>query len=276
MGRLKARGYYYGARISSWLGQHERAVSLCEAALRCTDYSGAHKLLARLELPGEDYFSLLARIHAHLRPRTYVEIGVDQGRSFEIVGPDTLTLGVDPEPRIQQALTGRQRVYAQTSDAFFASHDVRAELGGLPVELAFIDGMHQMEFALRDFLNIERYCTPRSVILIHDVYPIDAKSAARERVSAFWSGDIWRLIVLLKRHRPDLTVHTIGAFPTGLALVQKPDPGSRLLETDYEKLVSEALAMDLSALDGRKKEMLNFLPNDWPAIRAQLDRSAAF
>jgi hypothetical protein len=37
---------------------------------------------------------------------------------------------------------------------------VRALLGGLPVELGFIDGMHLFEFALRDFMNLERLCTP--------------------------------------------------------------------------------------------------------------------
>ena len=273
--RNLARSLYYRARVNAWLGRGERARALCEAALGCGDYSKAHKLLSALELPGEDYFRLLARIHAYLRPRTYVEIGVDQGRSFEIVGADTLTLGIDPNPRIRRPLTPRQKVYAQTSDDFFASHDVRAELGGQAVELAFIDGMHQMEFALRDFINLERCCTPRSIILIHDVYPIDAKSAARERQSSFWSGDIWRLILILKKHRPDLLLHTIGTGPTGLALVQKLDPSSTHLGSHYQQVVEEVMALDLSALDGRKKQMLNFLPNDWAAIRAQLDRSAA-
>ena len=90
-----------------------------------------------------------------------------------------------------------------------------SELGGKTVDLAFIDGMHQFEFALRDFINVEKLCSPDSVILIHDVYPIDATSAARERISWFWSGDIWRLILMLKKYRPDLTVNVIGAAANG-------------------------------------------------------------
>ena len=267
---------YYRARISRWLGLRAGAVRSCEAALRQADYIKAYQLLAAMDLPGESYFRLMAHIHAYLKPATYVEIGVDEGESLQIVQPETLTLGIDPEPRVKQALTPRQKIYAQTSDDFFATHDVLAELGGRPVELAFIDGMHQMEFALRDLINLERYCTPRSVVLIHDVYPIDEKSAARERQTAFWSGDIWRLVVLLRRHRPDLVVHTIGAWPTGLAMVQKLDPQSRLLRDRYPSLVDEALAMPLSALDGRKKETLGFMPNEWPLVKAQLDRSGGF
>lgn len=276
MSRSLARMLYYRARISRWLGLRAGAVRSCEAALRQADYIKAYQLLAAMDLPGESYFRLMAHIHAYLKPATYVEIGVDEGESLQIVQPETLTLGIDPEPRVKQALTPRQKIYAQTSDDFFATHDVLAELGGRPVELAFIDGMHQMEFALRDLINLERYCTPRSVVLIHDVYPIDEKSAVRERQTAFWSGDIWRLVVLLRRHRPDLVVHTIGAWPTGLAMVQKLDPQSRLLRDRYPSLVDEALAMPLSALDGRKKETLGFMPNEWPLVKAQLDRSGGF
>ena len=47
-----------------------------------------------------------------------------------------------------------------TSDDFFASHDLAQVLGGRPVDLAYIDGMHQFEFALRDFMNLERYVGP--------------------------------------------------------------------------------------------------------------------
>ena len=38
-------------------------------------------------------------------------------------------------------------------------------LGGLPIDLAIIDGMHQFEFALRDFINIEKHSSPQSTNL---------------------------------------------------------------------------------------------------------------
>ena len=269
--RNRARRLYCQASVQRFLGRRERASELCHAALRCADYSKAHNMLAGLEMPGEDYFRVLARIHAHLKPATYVEIGIDQGRSFEIVAAETLTLGIDPNPRLQKPPGLRQRVFAQTSDDFFAKTDVKAELGDRRVDLAFIDGMHQFEFALRDFVNLEQYCSLDSTILIHDVYPIDAMSAARERVSSFWSGDIWRLILILKKYRPDLTVHTIAARPTGLGIVQNLDPGSTVLRDRLGEIIQEFLAVNLTVLDGRKKEMLSTFPNDWPSIARLLD-----
>lgn len=271
----RARHLYRQARIQRLLGRPERAADLCRAALQAEDYSaahlGAHHMLAELEFPGEDYFQILARIHEYLKPSTYLEIGIDDGRSFEIVRPETLALGVDPNPRPRKPLGPRQRVFAETSDDFFARRDVVSELGGKTVDLAFIDGLHHLEFALRDFINVEKHCSQQSIILIHDVYPIDAMSAARERASRFWSGDIWRLILILKKYRPDLAVNVIGARPTGLGIVQNLDPRSTVLAERGQQIIDEFLALDISVLDGRKDEMLNRFPNDWASIAGLID-----
>jgi hypothetical protein len=96
-------------------------------------------------------------------------------------------------------------------------------------------------------------------------------SAARERASWFWSGDIWRLILALKKYRPDLTVNVIGARPTGLAIVQDLDPNSSVLAERQDEIIDEYLALDLSAIGGRKDEMLNRFPNDWASISRLID-----
>ncbi len=270
-GRELARRFE--AAVADWrAGRSADAVGACRALLETTpNYSPAHTLLSTIELPGEDYFRLLERVHLHLKPRTYVEIGVAKGESIRLVDPATRAFGVDPNPRLQFEVGPNVRIFAETSDAFFAGHDVRTELGGLPVDLAFIDGMHQFEFALRDFMNVEPLCTPGSTILIHDVYPLDAPTATRERATAFWSGDIWRLVLLLRKHRPDLEVHTIAAAPTGLAVVRNLDPGSTYIRERLDALIEEYLAVDFSVLDGRKAEHLALFPNDWWQIRALLD-----
>ena len=263
--------------LAAWrAGRIPEAIAGCKALLeRVPDYLPAHSLLAKIELPGEDYIQIFQHIHAHLRPRTYVEIGVDTGSSIRLVGSATRALGVDPKPNIQFDLAPNVKIFAQTSDDFFAKNDVRAELGGLPIDLAFIDGMHNFEFALRDFMNVEALCTPDSTILIHDVYPLDQRTAARERVTAFWSGDIWRLVLLLRKHRPDLIVHTIAASPTGLGIVRNLDPQSRYIRDHLDELVKEYLAMDFAVLEGRKAERLALFPSDWTRISALLDASVA-
>jgi tetratricopeptide (TPR) repeat protein len=262
---------YSLAEAAYLAGRPALALEYCGQLRRMAPQLDATDMLqAQITFPGEHYFQVLKRILEAARPRTYLEIGVAQGDSLRLVKAPTLAIGVDPEPQISAPLAANQRVFAETSDAFFASHDVRAELGGLPIDLAFIDGMHHFEFALRDFANVERLATPQSTILIHDVYPLDRVTAERERRRNFWSGDIWRLIVLLKKVRPDLSVHTIATAPTGLALVRNLDPGSRLLFERHDALCREFLALDYSWLEGDMAGKLNLFPNDWVKIRALL------
>lgn len=267
-----ARALFRRARLNRWLGRRRAALALCRQAVDRADYSRAYTLMSQLSLPGEDYFHVLARIHRHLRPRTYLEIGVSRGDSLECVLPQTQVLGIDPQPNLARPPSANVRIYRETSDDFFARHSPREELGGVPVELAFIDGMHHFEFALRDFINVERAAARSAVILMHDCYPLDERTAQREQVTGFWSGDIWRLVLLLRERRPDLTVRTIATPPTGLGIVLNPDPGSRALADDLEALIAEYLARDFSVLAGRKPEALGLIENRWPVIRALLDQ----
>ncbi|HKA60519.1 MAG TPA: class I SAM-dependent methyltransferase [Gemmatimonadales bacterium] len=249
-------------------GDRRLALEYCERLRQASPGDErACTLHAHIQLGGDHYHQLLVRILDFVKPRTYVEIGVDAGDSLRLVEPPALAIGIDPEPRLTHPLRANQKVFAMRSDAFFASHDLRAELGGLPVDLAFIDGMHHFEYALRDFAHLERYCARDSTILIHDCFPLDRETAERDRRYTFWSGDIWRLIVLLRKHRPDLAVHTIGAPPTGLGLVRNLDPGSRVLLEHYDQLCKELLSLDYSYLDADKAGKLNLFPGEWEKVR---------
>lgn len=252
-------------------GDKRRALEYCVRARRLTqNLDVCCALLAQITLGDEHYLSVLERIVEFVKPRTYVEIGIFNGDSLRLARPPTLAIGVDPEPRLTTPPGANARIFPETSDAFFANHDLRAELGGLPVELAFIDGMHHFDFALRDFANLERYCTRDSTILIHDCYPLDRETAERDRRANFWSGDVWRLIVLLKKYRPDLSIRTISTPPTGLGLVRNLDPGSRFLFEHHDRLRDEFMALDYSYLDEGKAEKLNLFPNEWDRVRALL------
>ena len=267
-----ARALFRRARLQHWLGRRNEALALCRQAVERADYSRAYTLMSRLALPGEDYFHVLARIHRHLRPRTYLEIGVSRGESLACVLPQTQVLGIDPAPNLARPPPANVRIYRETSDDFFARYVPSAELGGQPVELAFIDGMHHFEYALRDFINVERACCGSSVILMHDCYPLDERTARREQVTGFWSGDIWRLMLLLRTHRPDLVVRTIATPPTGLGIVLNPDPTSQLLADRVDELIGEYLAKDFGVLATRKPEALGLIENRWAVIRELLDR----
>ncbi len=232
------------------------------------DVNSAHLLLATLELRGVYYVEILARIHQVLRPRTYVEIGVFKGKSIVLARPETDAIGIDPEPRPVVELGPRCRIVAMTSDAYFAGHDLTAELGGRPVDLALIDGMHRCEFALRDFANLERHCTPGSTILMHDGHPLDEITSARERTTTFWTGDTWRAVLALRKYRPDLSVQTLASPPSGLTVVRRLDPASRVLAERMAEIEADMHAMDFGILRGAKAEMLGVVPADLDAIDA--------
>ena len=264
--------HHYDAAAVHWkVGEYDRAREACEAALALApDFHPAHSVLAGLVLPGPFYTDVLSMIHSHLRPRTYIEIGVADGQSIALARPETRAIGIDPEPKITKALGPHTKICTTTSDHFFATYDVHAELGGLPVDLAFIDGMHQFEFALRDFINIEKHSSPQSTIVIHDCYPLNRLTAERERQTTFWSGDIWRLILILKKYRPDLRVNVIGTAPTGLGVVRGLDPASRVLHERLDEIVREFLALDYSVLATNKAGMLALYPNDWEKVKSIL------
>ena len=66
-------------------------------------------------------------------------------------------------------------------------------------------------------------------------------------------------------------MRTIATPPTGLGIVLRPDPASRLLADRLEELVAEYLAKDFGVLAGRQAEALGLIENRWPVIRALLD-----
>jgi len=227
----------------------------------------SYRFVARYPKP---YVEILDRIHQHLVPRTYVEIGVARGATLRLALPGTVAVGIDPRPRLPGPLQGDVRVFPMTSDAFFATCDLHDVLRGLPLDLAFVDGMHQFEFALRDFMNLERRSSADTTILVHDCLPIDEASASREHETYTWSGDVWKMVVCLKEWRPDLEVHVVDVAPTGLGVIRGCDARSTVLSDNYDRIVEQYMDMPMRALEGRKSEMLNRVPGEWAEVRALL------
>lgn len=208
---------------------------------------------------------LLTALHRLLRPRTYLEIGVSDGRSLALASVPSI--GVDPAYRIRVPLHSDAHLVKATSDAFFARRDPLAPLRPGPrrrglrrrlarvivrlrrdpsptLDLAFIDGMHWFEFALRDFMNIERHASPGAVIVFDDVLPRTVEEAARDRTTQFWAGDAFKVAEVLRSYRPDLVIRLVDTEPTGLLLVLNPDPSSTALADHYDEIIAATVAPD--------------------------------
>jgi hypothetical protein len=71
------------------------------------------------------------------------------------------------------------------------------------------------------------------VIVIDDVLPRNGLEAARDRKTEPWTGDVYKVVEILRRRRPDLVVLLINTAPTGTAVVVGVDQASTILKDSY-------------------------------------------
>ena len=221
-------------------------------------------------LPGPAYYPVLKWIHGFMKPANYVEIGVNTGVSLQQARRDTpCVIGIDPTPNIlpgiaTQPPTATAQIYQLTSDEFFDRYDLTEVLGG-PLVLAFIDGLHLFEQVLQDFANLERHADDRTVIVLHDCIPFDEATASRERTTDFYSGDVWKAVLALRRERPDLKMVMVRTAPTGLCIVTGLDRARRFEEA-LPEIVCSYRELDFDYYLAHRQEMPEDIPNELKVI----------
>jgi Methyltransferase domain len=161
----------------------------------------------------------------------YLEIGLEFGHTFKNVQAP-VRWGVDPNPQFDtKHLPPNTHVAVMTSDEFFEviNPDVL-------FDVVFLDGLHTFRQTYRDLVNALRVC-PRGVILIDDVVPSDEVSAIPDREKSFsersrrgltgypWHGDVFRVLLCVKEHHPELSFRTIVGMGNPQALVWRNKSG---------------------------------------------------
>jgi hypothetical protein len=211
---------------------------------------------------GMHYLDVISAINTVLKPRNYLEIGTHDGASLSRVS--CTSIAIDPQFVIDANVIGSKpscHAYQMTSDEFFEKHDPKQVLGG-PVKLAFLDGMHRFEFLLRDFINVEKHCVPNSLVMLHDCFPLNALMTERvyagknrpgidkvktkedfKRPAFWWTGDVWKVLWILQKYRPEIVCLHLDAAPTGLSLLTGLNPQSTVLQDNYFRIVHEFGAM---------------------------------
>lgn len=192
-------------------------------------------------------YEFLARLHAVTQPRGYLEIGVRHGDSIRLASCPAI--GIDPVPSASAPSSADFSYAASTSDDFFDHHQAKQylEWWGHPIDLAYIDGMHLVENATRDFINIERYSNERTVVVFDDVLPYSHAIAAREQPAGDWTGDVWKVIPILKTFRLDLEWRLVDVAPTGALVVAGLDPigaGHRYLNDFFHYIVEPMISTE--------------------------------
>lgn len=184
-------------------------------------------------IPQTPRHDFLRALHEQLRPANYLEIGVQTGRSLAQAVPPTFGWAVDPYPQISVPISIPHLIFKRTSDDFFAELDVhhRDDV----YDLAFIDGMHLADYALRDFINVERHARPdgMTVAVLDDVLPYTPEIAGRTPLPGDWTGDVWRVCEVLATERPDLHTILVDVDPTGVLIVFGLKPDNRVLADRY-------------------------------------------
>jgi hypothetical protein len=220
------------------------------------------------------YLSRLADMHGRRRPRGYLEIGVCSGRSLALAGADTQAFGIDPEPQLTETLATATHVVRNTSNGAFGARDFVRDLTGHPLDLVFIDGLHLFEAALRDFVNAARYCAPGARIVFHDTLPHDAQMALRNRETQAWTGDVWKIVLALKKLCPYLEIATLDTPPTGLTIVGNIDPHDPALTAGLDAIVNELMPLDFRHFRSSALAALNVVPDGVEAMERLIPRSA--
>ncbi|MFV0291765.1 MAG: hypothetical protein ACK5II_00450 [Paracoccus sp. (in: a-proteobacteria)] len=159
------------------------------------------------------------------------------------------TVAVDPFFRVTKNAIGVKpelHLFQCGSDEFFARDYLKRN--DMTISFGFLDGMHLFEYLLRDFINAERNCRDTSVLALHDCCPYGPGMLTRDLDNlprGAWTGDVWKLIPILKEARPDLTVTVLDCKPTGLVLVSGLDPANDTLSRQYDEIVAHWKTVEL-------------------------------
>ena len=183
-----------------------------------------------------NYLDALKVVHENYKPSSYVEIGCRFGASLALA--DCKAIGIDPNMRLREQPRSDTTLFDITSDLFFDQENI-TELLGETFSLAFVDGMHLAEYALRDFINLEKQGGKNGVVLFDDIMPKKTEFAGREPETNAWCGDVYKVFRILKKYRTDLEINVFDISTKGLGVVSNLNPTSTVLSDNIESIETD-------------------------------------
>ena len=188
------------------------------------------------------YLQFLSQMHEIVDPGTYLEIGLRNGNSMSLARCPAI--GIDPDFTVTAELVAPVWMFRTTSDEYFERPEPLAPFDGRAIDFAFIDGLHLFEFALRDFMYVERNSAPWTVAVLDDIFPRNVDEAARNRHTNAWTGDVFKIIQVLRERRPDLTLTLVNTMPTGLLMISGLDSKNTVLTDQYDDIIESTVKPD--------------------------------
>ena len=231
----------------------------------------AHTKIVHEAFPGPSYYEWLKWFHHFVKPNLYLEIGIETGKALAFANPPTLAIGIDPNYKISHHFKAATKLYKLPSNSFFSDVDLNEAFDHQKIDMAFIDGLHTFDQALMDFINVEKNAHRDTIVLFHDVIPVIPETANRERSTYFWVGDTWKVLIILKKYRPDLKLIAIPTLHSGLGVASRLDPSSNILFDNFDKIVAEAMGYQLSDYLPTLRTTINTLENDFEKVALALN-----
>ncbi|MDD2725040.1 MAG: class I SAM-dependent methyltransferase [Methylovulum sp.] len=170
-----------------------------------------------------------------INARTYLEIGVNKGRTFFDVSIPQRT-AVDPKFLFDvAAVTDKNASLNETtSDNFFSTLPIATKY-----DVIFLDGLHTFEQTYRDFCNSLVHSHEQTIFLIDDTIPNDVYSAVPHQKKAVnyrrqaggkggrWHGDVYKVIFALHDFHLGMNYRTIVSSGNPQTLVWRSNNGWR-------------------------------------------------
>jgi hypothetical protein len=148
----------------------------------------------------------------------YLEIGTHKFKSL-LISKGRLNVGVDPQPataiRFNDDNNKEFRLNITTSDNFFQIYSDSKK----SYDFIFIDGLHTFEQSAKDLFNsLLRLSHNKTDILIHDIIPINKFIASTQRITDYWTGNVYKLVYFLQSI--DVNFKIFLSPPSGLLWVK--------------------------------------------------------
>lgn len=179
----------------------------------------------------------------------YFEIGTRHGDS--LVFSQSPSIAVDPFFQLNKNPIGNKDfclMFQETSDSFFENS--WPNLSGFKCQLAFIDGMHLFENALKDFINLAKISSENALFLFHDPIPWTFRMATRDYNLAHgeaWTGDVWKLVHILIDVGMKANINLLTSAPSGLLAILNPEEKLiATLEKNYDSICEQWRDVELN------------------------------
>tara|TARA_R110000796_G_scaffold196892_1_gene313283 strand:+ start:101 stop:736 length:636 start_codon:yes stop_codon:yes gene_type:complete len=164
-----------------------------------------------MTLPHESFIQYLG---SQLNPNVYIELGVDQGNTFEMIAP-FVSRAIAVDIKMPKCLEDYEN-YEMSTDEFFGDGWFREE-----ADLIFIDANHSYASAKKDLKNALEVLSDEGMIVLHDTDPVsDSYKDNDERC-----GDVYKIIDEIEEDAKGeflgINVTTLPIGDAGLSLITK-------------------------------------------------------